>query len=144
MGKNTIGMNFYKKDVLIVYVTPETWKELFVAASFIWVLISMFCFDSWAKTAAVPRIPQSEPELPSPAPGCTGAEIATLSRVCYISGCHLLQGVQGQKFFRPLGEHEGNPGGVQSVDKGGEKRHDHAAKEALPVRGMANRGPMSR
>ena len=54
------------------------------------------------------------------------------------------QGVQGQIFFCPLGEHEGNPGGVQSVDKGGEKRHDHAAKEALPVRGMANRGPMSR
>ena len=90
MGKNTIGMNVYKKDVLIVYVTPETLKELFVAASFIWVLISMFCFDSWAKTAAVPHIPQSEPELPSPAPGCTGADIATLFRVCYNSGCHLL------------------------------------------------------
>ena len=75
LGKNTIGMNFYKKDVLIVYVTPETLKELFVAASLIWVLISMFCFDSWAKTAAVPHIPQSEPELPSPAPERTGAEI---------------------------------------------------------------------
>ena len=54
------------------------------------------------------------------------------------------QGVQGQKLLGPLGEHEGNPGGVQGVDKGGEKRHDHAAKEALPVRDMANRGPMSR
>ena len=89
-GQKYYRMNFYKKDVLIVYVTPETLKELFVAASFIWELISMFCFDSWAKTAAVPHIPQSEPELPSPAPGCTGAEIATLSRVCYNSGCHLL------------------------------------------------------
>ena len=75
LGKNTIGMNFYKKDDLIVYVTPETLKELFVAASFIWVLISTFYFDSWAKTAAVPHIPQSEPEPPSPAPERTGADI---------------------------------------------------------------------
>lgn len=37
------------------------------------------------------------------------------------------QSVQGQIFFRPLGEHEGNPGGVQSVDEGGEKRHHHTA-----------------
>ena len=37
------------------------------------------------------------------------------------------QSVQGQIFFCPLGEHEGNPGGVQSVDEGGEKRHHHAA-----------------
>lgn len=54
------------------------------------------------------------------------------------------QGVQGQKLLGPLGEHEGNPGGVQGVDEGGEKHHHHAAKEALPVRDMANRGPMSR
>lgn len=75
LGKNTIGMNFYKKDVLIVYVTPETLKELFVAVPFVWVIISMFWFDSWAKTAPAPHIPQSEPEPPSPTPGRTGAEI---------------------------------------------------------------------
>ena len=50
-------------------------KTLFVAASFIWELISTFYFDSWAKTAAVPHIPQSEPGPPSPAPGRTGAGI---------------------------------------------------------------------
>lgn len=36
------------------------------------------------------------------------------------------QSVQGQKLLGPLGEHEGNPGGVQGVDEGGEKRHHHA------------------
>lgn len=37
------------------------------------------------------------------------------------------QGVQGQNVLGPLGESKGNPGGVQGVEEGGEKRHDHAA-----------------
>lgn len=72
LGKNTIGMNVYKKDDLIVYVTPETLKELFVAASFIWVLISMFCLIHGPKRQQSHTYPNQSRDHPAQPQGVQG------------------------------------------------------------------------